>query len=104
MKDFAVDNLDIPEREEGERDITDNQLEHLCDIANELGKPERRDYFSTLGITQARVLLDQLTEIQDDVLKNKAMGLHKPKSPESDKTGGLVLLALALLSLVVIVI
>jgi hypothetical protein len=97
--------LDMPDREDDEPDITENQRDNICGILEELWCPVPRGAFSKIGIEQASVLLDQLIEVREDLRGAKEMGLDKPApSGGSDKAAYLaVTLLVALLVLAVIV-
>jgi hypothetical protein len=73
--------LDMPEREEGELDLTEDQLDYICDTLKDLGGPDQRATFALIGMGQASVLLDQLIDMRDDLREAKKLGLDKEPVP-----------------------
>ena len=81
MGNIESTQLDIRLRQEGEPNLTEDQLDYICDILKDLGGPDQRATFALLGIEQASVLLDQLIDMSDNLREAKKLGLDKEPVP-----------------------
>jgi hypothetical protein len=81
MGNIGSMQLDIRFRQEGEPDLTEDQLDYICDILKDRSGPDQRATFALLGMEQARVLLDQLIDMRDDLREAKKLGLDKEPVP-----------------------
>jgi hypothetical protein len=78
MEKIEAVDFDMPDREEGELDLTNNQFDRICDILEELGSSVQRDVIAKLGVDQASALLDELIDMRDTLMKATQAGIHNP--------------------------
>jgi len=58
-------DLEVPDREAGEADLTDRQFEFIEDLCADIGVPDGAFAIEGLGKVQASSLIDQLVAIRD---------------------------------------
>jgi hypothetical protein len=78
MEKIEAVDFDMPDREEGELDLTDDQFDRICEILKELGSAVQRDAIAKLGVDQASALLDELIDMRDTLLEATQAEIHKP--------------------------